>query len=305
MKNLIRSLFSMGCLGWIFLLMAVAILIGSFAAVSNLISFDTTWQRVDALAVLEDQVSTHLREMQLSELYYTYALDYGLTPGDELDGVAGHADQVEQSLDDLVADGHFSADMDYVEEEIGLFNDFRTLLGQHRQAFEQMVQTYESGDAAATVEGLIAIQEENGEMQGMLDELIADLDADRLEAAQAFPEEISFAILGAGAALIAVLLLALVGYRSITLLTEPVVDLTNAVIAIGGDQYRPELLGRMLKQGGPPGRFARALDAFAQAIERRDASLKQEIDGLREQLYESRRRRLKISTPDRQEGALP
>jgi hypothetical protein len=299
MKNLIRSLFSMGCLGWIFMFMVLAIFVGSFAAISNLIAFDTIWQRIDALATLEDQVSTHLREMQLSELYYTYNLDYGLDLGENLDEVAGHADQIDQGLDDLVAGGHFSADMGYGEEEIGLFNDFRTLLVQHRQGFEQMAQAYESGDAAATIEGLIAIQEENGELQGMLDELIADLDADRLEAAQAFPEEISFAILGASVALVAVLLLALVGYRAITLLTEPVVDLTNAVVAIGGDQYRPELLGRMLKQGGPPGRFARALDAFAQAIERRDASLKQEIDGLREQLYESRRRRLKISTPER------
>ena len=299
MKNLIRSLLSMGCLGWIFLFMALAIFVGSFAAVSNVIAFETIWQRIEALATLEDQVSTHLREMQLSELYYTYNLDYGLELGENVAEAAGHADQIEQGLEDLVAGGHFSADMGYGEEEIGLFNDFRTLLGEHRQGFEQLAQTSEPGDAAATVEGLIAIQEENGELQGMLDELIADLDADRLEAAQAFPEEISFAILGASVALVAVLLLALVGYRAITLLTEPVVDLTNAVVAIGGDQYRPELLGRMLKQGGPPGRFARALDAFAQAIERRDASLKQEIDGLREQLYESRRRRLKISTPER------
>ncbi len=299
MKNLIRSLFSMRGLGLIFMLMALAILVGSFAAIANLISFDRIWQRVDALAALEDQVSVHLREMQLQELYYTYAIDYETPLSDELDKAANHAAQIDRILDDLVAAGHYGAEKGYAQEEIGMFNDFRALLAQHRQAFDRMVQTYESGGVEAAIEGIIAIQEENDELQSMLGELIAFLDADRLAAARVFPEYASFAILGASIALVATLLLALWGYRAIALLTQPVVDLTNAVIAIGGDQYRPELLGKMLKQGGPPGRFARALDAFAQAIERRDASLKQEIDSLREQLYESRRRRLKISTPTR------
>jgi len=297
MKNLIRSLFSMRGLGLIFMLMALAILVGSFAAIANLISFDRIWQRVDALAALEDQVGVHLREMQLQELYYTYAIDYETPLSDELDKAANHAAQIDRILDDLVAAGHYSAEKGYAQEEIGLFSDFRTLLAQHRQAFDRMVQTYESGDVEAAIEGIIAIQEENDELQGMLGELIAFLDADRLKAAQAFPEYASFAILGASIALVATLLLALWGYRAIALLTQPVVDLTNAVIAIGGDQYRPELLGKMLKQSGPTGHFARSLDAFAQGIERRDASLKQEIGSLRGQLYESRRRRLKISTP--------
>lgn len=297
MKNLIRSLFSMGSLGLVFLLMAVAVFVGSFAAIGNLTSFDAIWQHVDVLAALEDQVSSHLREMQLNELYYIYAIVYETPLSDEVDQVAGNAAQIDQTLDDLAAN-YLNAEMGYTEEEIGLFNDFRALLEQHRQAFDRMAQTYESGDVDAALEGIVAIQEENDELQSMLDALIASFDADRLEAAQVFPEDVSFAILGVSIGLVAMLILALWGYRAIARLTQPVVDLTNAVIAIGGDQYRPELLGKTLKQGGPPGRFARALDAFAQAIERRDASLKQEIERLREQLYESRRRRLKISTPN-------
>lgn len=303
MKNLIRSLFSMGSLGLVFLLMALAIFVGSFTAIGNLVSFDAIWQHADVLAVLEDPVSFHLREMQLNELYYLYAIVYETPLSDEVEQVAANAAQIDQSLDDL-ATNYLNAEMGYSEEELGLLNDFRVLLEEHRQAFDQIAQTYESGDADAAIEGIATIQEENDELQSMLSLLIASLDADRLEAAQAFPEGTSFTILGASVALVATLLLALWGYRAIARLTQPVVDLTNAVIAIGGDQYRPELLGKTLKQGGPPGRFARALDAFAQAIERRDASLKQEIDSLREQLYESRRRRLKISAPTNRERSL-
>jgi hypothetical protein len=298
MKNLIRSLFSMGLLAVIFFLMALAIFVGSFAAIANLDSFEIVWQRIDALAALEDQVSVSLREMQLGELSYAYALDYGVPFGAELDAVAANADEIEQILDDLVYEGHFSEDLDYFEEDIELFYDFRSLLEQHRSSFDKVIQIYKSGDVDAAIDTILILQEDHDDLQFMLGDLITRLDADRINAAWLFPEDIAFALLGVSVALVAMLLLALAGYRAIAQLTQPVVDLTNAVIAVGGDQYRSELLGKLLKGSGPPGRFARALDAFAHAIDRRDASLKQEIDSLRQQLYESRRRRLKISRPN-------
>jgi hypothetical protein len=299
MKTLMRSLFSMGLLGLVFLLMALAIFVGSFAAVGNLDSFETVWERIDALAALEDQVSVHLREMQLNELYFVYALDYETPLSDELQKAANHAGAINKVLDNLVAEGHFTAELDYLPEDISLLSEFRALLDQHHQSFNGLVQTYQAGQVDAAISGIVDIQEQNDELQGILDELIASLDADRLYAAGVFPEDIAFALLGTGIALIAMLLLALVGYRAIAQLSHPVVEVTNAVIAIGGDRYRPELLGKLLKKGGPAGRFARALDAFARAIDARDAAFKIEIDNLREQLYESRRRRLKISGPNR------
>ncbi|MFN2166841.1 MAG: hypothetical protein ACK2U9_11345 [Anaerolineae bacterium] len=304
MKNLIRSLFSMGLLGWVFLFMALAIALGSYAALSNLDSFEVTWERMDALAALEDQVSVHLREMQLNELYFAYAIDFETPLTDVRDEVAYHAAEIDQILDDLVADGHFTEELDYYPEDIDLLGEFRALLDQHGQSFDEVVQTYESGDVDAAIDDILWLEEENYELQWRLDELVTNLDADRLDAALLFPEDIAFALRGASIALVVMLLLALAGYRAISQLTQPVMDLTNAVIAIGGDRYRPELLGNLLKKSGPAGRFARALDAFAWAIDDRDASLKTEIADLREQLYESRRRRLKISGPSPDGGAL-
>jgi hypothetical protein len=130
----------------------------------------------------------------------------------------------------------------------------------------------------------------------MLEDIITLIDSDRMGAAQQFPADITFAIQGISIALIIMMLLALWGYRGISLLTQPLTDLTNAVIAIGGDHYRSELLEKVSRLRNPAGRFARALEAFAQAIEQRDGSLKQEISNLRERLYESRRSRLKISS---------
>lgn len=305
MKNLLRALFSMGSLGWIFLLMALAIFVGSFAAVGNFLSFETTWQRIDVLDALEGDVSLHLREIQLNELYFVYALAYETAPSDELDAVVYHADEIDLILEDLLAEGHFTADLDYYEEDIALLDGFWTLLDQHRESFAGVVEIYESGDVDGAIEGILALREEHEELQGVLRELIASLDADRLYAAQTFPEDIEFALWGVSAAVVAMLLLALGGYRAIAQVTRPVVELTNAVIAIGGDRYHPEMLDRLLKRRGPAGRLARALDAFARAIEERDAAQKTAIENLREQLYESRRRRLKISSPAADQGARP
>lgn len=299
MKNLLRALSSMGSLGWVFLFMALAIFVGSFAAAANLSSFETTWLRIDAMEAMEGQVSFYLREIQLNELFFVYALDYGTPLGDELDAAIYNADEIDLVLDDLVAEGHFSADLDYYEQDIALFDEFRALLDQHRQSLDEAVESYESGDVDGAIKDILALREEHAELQWVLQDLIASLDADRLYAAQVLPEDIAFALQGVSAALVAMLLLALAGYRAITQLTRPVVEMVNAVIAIGGDRYRPEMLGSLLKRGGPVGRLARTLDAFAQAIEARDAALKTEIDTLRERLYESRRRRLRISSPNR------
>ena len=305
MKNLLRALLAMGLLGWIFLLMALAMFAGSFAAIGNFLSFETTWQRIDALEALEGAVSRHLREMQLNELFFVYALDYETPLDDELDAIFRHADEIDLILDELAAAGHFSADLDYAEEDLALWDDFRALLDQHRQSFDRVMEKYAAGDVDGAIEGTLALGTEHEELQEVLRELVAGLDADRLDAARTFPEDVEVALLGVSAALVALLLLALAGYSAIAQVTRPVVDLTNAVIAIGGDRYRPELLGRLLKRGGPAGRLARALDAFAQAIDARDAARKGEIDDLREQLYASRRRRLKITHPNLDQGVRP
>lgn len=298
MKNLgtlIRSLFSMGRLGLVFLLMGIALVVGSLSAVSSLLSFDTAWQRIDALAVLNDTVGPHLRAMELDEQRYWFAIFYETPLAGELDGAADHAAQIDAGLDALIADGHFTADLDYYDEDIEFLADFRARLDEHRQEFRQVAGTYQPGDVEEATADITAVMEDNRDLQAMLDELIVRVDADRLEAAEGLPQDLSRAILGIGLALVAMLLLALWGYRALASLTQPVTDLTNAVIAVGGDQVRPELLDRLLRQGGPAGRLARALAAFAQAIDARDAALKQDIHRLRDQLVESRRRRLKLS----------
>ena len=301
MLTFIRSFFSIGFLGLVFALMTIAILIGAASATLNFSSFETIWRRIDALTALEDKAAVALREMELNELYYAYALDYGTPLTDELEKVTKDAAQVNQVFDDLIDQGHFTPTLGYPEEAMPYVDDFRSQLAQHLQTFDQVVLVYQeaarTGDYETAYQLMDTAQEQNAGLQDMLKQMIFFLDADRMQASQAFPQDISTAIWGTGFALISLLLMALWGFRAINQLLQPVVDLTNAVVAIGGDQYHPNLLAKILSQGSPVGRFARDLDKFAKTIEQRDAALKQEVASLRQQFYEARRRRLKIATP--------
>ena len=297
----LRSLLSMRLLGSILVLMALAMLLGALAAARGLASFNAAWECVDALAVLEDQVSVTLGQMQIEELSHVFALDYETGSSAGLEAAAHSVDQVDELLAGLADAGYFTAEGGYQDEDIALFEDFRARLAGHRKSWAALVETYGPGDSNEASAGLADLQAEYADLQVMLSELVSRLESDRLVAAQALPGDSALAMTGVSAALVTLLLLALLGYRAVAQLTLPVADLTNAVVAIGGDQYRPELLSH--NAGGPCGHMARALDAFAYAVEQRDAGLKQEIEALREDLAESRHRRLKISRPDLQEEA--
>lgn len=295
--TIFRSFFSIGFLGLIFLFMALALFIGAFSAVINFLSFDTTFQRIEALTILEDQASNHLREMELNEVYYSYAMEYGTPVTDELEKAAEHAVQINQIFDDLIDQGHFTEELSYIYigDYTQTISDFRETLETHLLTFEQVVSAYEAGDFDTARLTLQESANENTDLQAMLKDIIMLVNAERVDAAKEFPSEILTAIQGTSIALIVILLLALWGYRGIAMLTQPLINLTNAVIAIGGDRYRPELTTRERKLRNPAGQMARALDAFAKSIQQRDAAQKQEVNDLREKLYKSRRSRLKIS----------
>jgi hypothetical protein len=302
MKNIstiIRSFFSMGFLGWILPFMAVALFFGAYPVISHFQAFDKVWQRVDALTVLENQVSNHLQEMELDELRYIYAMEYETPVADELETAADHAAQINQLIDDLVAAGHFTAKKEYSAESIEMLSEFQNDLGGHQKTFEQVALAYQSDDTETAQEYLTESESENADLQILLKDIIANVDADRTDAVRQFPSAMTAAIQSASIALIIMMLLALAGYRGIALLTQPLTNLTNAVVAAGGDRYRTDLTAAERKLHNSAGIMARALDIFAKAIEQRDAAQKQAIADLRERLYESRRSRLKISGPGR------
>lgn len=300
MKNLItflRSFFSMGILGLIFFLIVCVVFLGAVVALRNFDTFNVAWARADVLNVLEDQVSSALHEMQLNELYFVFASRYGTPLTDEAVEMLNYTAEINATLDDLIAHGHFTSRLQYSEIDIARLEYFRTQLDEHQQTFVEMGRAYSRDNPQLVIELMASALEENADLQETLGALIASVDADRTATSQAFMIEITRTIQSIGVAIVVLLILGLWGYWAIARLVQPLLGLANMVIAIGGDQYRPELAERVIKTPGPAGRLASSLDAFAKYVDQRDAGFKQEIDHLRQQLFESRRRRLKLAQP--------
>jgi hypothetical protein len=91
------------------------------------------------------------------------------------------------------------------------------------------------------------------------------------------------------------LLFALLGYQAIASAVRPLSHLRNTITTIGGDVYRTS----KTLAGGAAGGLAKALEELARAEQVRNQNAKQEVEDLRQALYESRRRRLKIYQPGR------
>jgi len=306
-----KALITLGWLGVIILFMAGVIQFASFSQGS--VPFDTEMEKMDALTILEGDVAYRLGSMQTSESFYVYAREYGLEAQEHLDDILAEDTAIDASLEEMTGLGYFAVvEEDYFNDSPGLdsytpetlLREFNDLRAAHRQTFDQIIAAYDAQDP----ETAWALEEEafdqNQAMGDKLKEVIDWIEQDRLIAASEFPSDAGVGIQWACFGFAAVIALALLGYQRISATTRPLRDLANVMTAIGGDQYRANLLGDLLKKGGPAGGLARALNELAQALQVRDAGMKNEVETQRQQLYESRRRRLKVFRADEKGGKL-
>lgn len=87
-------------------------------------------------------------------------------------------------------------------------------------------------------------------------------------------------------------LLAVVGFLLASRFTQPLLQIDNSVMAVGGNHYRSALMEDTLRRRDSLGRLAKSVDSMANALKARDAALEKEVDDLRERLQEIRRRKL-------------
>jgi hypothetical protein len=299
----IRSLFSLGPFGLIFLLMAFCIGSTALLIIDNFGAYTPVWGHAYAINLLEGSLKDDLFEMQLRETYYLYAKQYQAPEENYLQEAADYEAQIKQALEELEAQESISEENGYTAEDADLLGQIKNQLAEHRQTFDQLVAAYQADDLPETERLTPLSMEQHNAIRDTLVELVTNLEAERVGFLQTFPEDITFTIQWNTIALSVLLLLALLGYRTIAGITQPLLNIYNAVMAIGGDQYRPEMLAETTRHRGLVGRFAHDLDHFAKAAEMRDSALKQEVATLRQQLYESRRKRLKLTRPSTQSSA--
>lgn len=288
LNTYIRALFSLGRLGLLIGLLAIAVLVAAFSQSSE--PFDAALERMAVLNALEADVALDLAEMQVQEARALFTLSYGLPSTGAAEKALEADARISHTLSNLAEAGSFSDEGAYItdlSEDLEAFNAARIA---HRELFETLVVAFEEEDEDTLQTYLEALEEDNQYLDFLLRNLIIAVEHNRLSAVQDFPEDANASILLIVIGLALSLMLALAGYQVIAAAVRPLRRLSNAITAIAGDMYHP---GELPKRGAA-GRLAQALEALAQAEQARNEAAKKDIAALRQALYESRRRRLKI-----------
>jgi hypothetical protein len=300
MKNLFlpfKAIFSLGWLGLVLLLLAGSIL----GALSSQESepFDAAQERMAALAVLENDLPRALNQMKLHEARKIFSLKYNQPEDQDYARLAQESDaEISAILTEMEEAGHLDSEQTYVTDILPDLEEFNALQETHRATFDALIEAYQADDQERIDDLADQFEIENEDLDFAQRDMVIEVEQGRLEAQRDFPEDINDSILIATGGLALSLVLALVGFQLIAAAVRPLGTLRNAITAIAGDQYRPEMLADLLKARGPAGKLARALDHLSAAVQQRDSGLKAETERLRQALYESRRRRLKIYHPE-------
>jgi len=295
-----KGIFALGLLGLVMLVMVGVIIF--IALQQGSYTLDTALDRMQALNVLEGDVLYALNDLQLNEGYYVFAIQYEYTTEGYLETIEEDYNYINQTFDELRSYGHFGSELEYAPEISDMVDEFQGMLDAHIETFQQLVEAISSSDDEGAFSLLEQSQGENADLKSKLSEVTTLVDQERRWSMEAFPEENSDGILITTLGAAAILILALMGYLAIAGTTRGLRNLSNAITAIGGDRYRPDLLGKLPRRVGPVGALARALNRLAEGLQQRSVGLKAEVERLRQQLYESRRKRLKLARPAAQEG---
>lgn len=171
-----------------------------------------------------------------------------------------------------------------------------------QQDFEEIASTFEEGQAVEA-EHLDQVLREEGELNQQLDDLVFDAEVALDEQVALSSRAIQRAILIGLIGLILFPLLAVWAFLIASRITQPLLSLSNAVMAAGGGHYRDELLDEVLDRRDSLGRLARAVDEMAEALHGRERAQQEEIDRLRKQLHETQRHKLVLTTQVRHEAS--
>ncbi len=290
-KRFFNAIKSLGAFG-IILVICVIIIIGSTLAFMNVWG-NTIYSETTKLIILEDTVNYYVVSQMIEVNYYVYSEgEYA----EESIAIFNEArDEINTALAELQAqETHILSD-----REITLVEEISAAQQAYEQTFNNIVDTIAAPDWTwDEVIELQAIADEQANiLRGTLQDLIAEIETARHEAAQRLESNLQSAIRNGVITLMLLPFLAIWAFALASRITQPVLTLAQSAIATAGDQFRPELLEEVHDRRDGIGQLARALEHLAMTTEAHEADLEAEIAGLREQLHETRRRKFKPTFP--------
>lgn len=293
-RKFFNALKSLGAFG-IILLICIIIIIWSTLVFLNVWS-NTIYSETIKLTILEDRVKYYVASQMIEENYFVYSEG---EDAEESIAIFNEArNEVNAALDELQAqEMHTLSD-----REIALVEEISAAQQDYEQTFNDIVNTIATPNWTwdDVTELQTVASEQSNVLRSALQDLIAEIEAARQEAALTLETNLQSAIRGGVISLMILPFLAIWAFALASRVTQPVLTLTHAATAIAGDHFRPEVLEEIRDRRDGLGQLARAMHHLAGASEAHETAREAEIADLREQLHETRRRKFKptFPTPD-------
>jgi hypothetical protein len=277
-----KMLGSLGVFGIILLLTAILVSASLLASRAMSEPFDAAYEQMTKLFILGDEIIYYLQEIESNQAQFL------LSQGDEsyLPGLNQAVADMQEVLGSVQEDGIF-----YEEDEQALFDNIVVAFEQRQQTFQAMSSAMTAQDRAQMESLQSAYRSQSQSMMQQVQDLVFLVTTKHLAKQIRLNLSVVQAVKVSVACLILMPFLALWAFGESSRITQPILTLTNAVVAIEGNRFRPDLLADLAGRRDLLGRLAHDLEDLADTLSEREEILQQEVDDLREQLHETRRRR--------------
>lgn len=239
------------------------------------------------------EIKFYLLEQELNEKYY-------LMSGDEY-FEQGFIDS-RQELNSILDEMYEYEENDELNVSVVLLDDLTVMQNEYSDNFYLLVEEVEADNTARLDELQNHSDELKRRMVEMLDNQLTATRYDQELAAAQHDDNVQQAILAGVLCLIFLPMLAVWAFVHAGKQISPLLNLTNAVIAIDGNQYRHAILNNLDARHDRIGEFAAALDHLSAVVKCKEDEIEKNIEEKGEQLFRLRRRGLLSPTVGKNEG---
>jgi methyl-accepting chemotaxis protein len=281
-KIILSSVSSLGVFGLILLLITLVVVLTwiSYGSVEQ--PFETVQSDLIKLNFLEDEVSFYLLELDLNADYYDFSW------GDP-EYVEAY-DENDQYIRETLLDIEFEIHDDNVEE----FEYLESMLGfidAHNQAFLDLQSAVDADDPSAIKAAQASLAEGATQADTLITDWVFYIESSLTQATREGDARTRTTFFVGVFGLIALPLLAYWAFMMTGQITRPILTLTNAVIAIQGKHFRPEMLNDIAERRDNLGQLALDLEVMSDELSSRRQALENELNDLQTKIKDERRRK--------------
>jgi len=281
--NAIGSIKSLGVLGLILLVIVVVIVWSGLGVIRLAAPLENIYGQTQKRELIAD-MEFYLLEQEILEQYFVVYF------GEDQFVLESYA-EAGDALDDLVYPLETEQELWISSQETALLEQWDQNQQAYRQTFAELEVAITDGDWEQVEQLQRTSFTQTALMHKQIDDLLFESESALNQAIEQAVQTATESIVTGTIGLILLPILAVWAFLVASNITQPLLALSNAVTAIAGDQFRSDLLLDVSERPDGLGRLAQSVEHLAQLVHDREVALGQKISILREQLYETKRRR--------------